>query len=75
MAIDNLRLSADSGLAHVTGKGLELQPDNFPPSFPYREPGLVIETGEKKLEVNVATCYISVDTSKGMNAHYAVGES
>jgi hypothetical protein len=48
-------LSADSSMAHVTGKGLELQPDNHLPSFPYRDPELFEAAGEKKLEIDVAT--------------------
>jgi hypothetical protein len=48
-------LSADSSLAHVTGKGLELQPDNHLPSFTYRDPELFGAAGEKKLEIDVAT--------------------
>lgn len=48
-------LSADSSLAHVTGKGLELRPDNHLPSFPYRNPELFGAAGERMQEIDAAT--------------------
>lgn len=48
-------LSADSSLAHVTGKGLVLQPDRHLPFSPYREPELLRAASERRLEIDVAT--------------------